>query len=317
MKCFVTGAAGYIGNALVHRLINEGHEVIGLVHHHQPPHPAKSATIVSGDITQKDTYAAYLSDTDVVFHCAAYVKDYGPTHLFKQINVQGTQTIATLSHQQSISRFIYLGHIQYETSQHGLYNKTKQRAEQYLYDLHQKEGFPVVIIRPGNVYGPGPATWVLRPIQAILKNRIALIDNGNGIFHHIYIDNLLDGLLLSMNTKGIEGKQIDITDGDTQIRWKHYFNDLATIIGKPPITRTLSKNQALLISKLMMLRYVLLRQEPWITTTAINIFTNTTPISIKPAQQLLGYTPKIDYTTALKNIKEWLTNTHYLNKKIN
>ena len=317
MKCFVTGAAGYIGNALVNRLINEGHEVIGLIHHHQPSPHVKSATYISGDITQKNTYDTYLPGTDIIFHSAAYVKDYGPPHLFKKINVQGTQTLATLSQQQGISRFIYLGHIQYETPQHSSYSETKQLAEQYLYDIYQQEGFPVVVIRPGNVFGPGPATWVLRPIQAIQKNRIALINDGNGIFHHTYIDNLIDGLLLSMNTEGIEGKQIDITDGDTQIRWKHYFNDLATIMGKPPITKKLSKNQALLVSKLMMLRYFLFHQEPWITTFAINIFTNTTPISIKPAQQLLGYTPKIDYTTALKNIKEWISNTPYQNKKLN
>ena len=241
MKCFVTGAAGYIGNALVHRLITDGHEVTGLLHHQQPIHTAKTVTYVTGDLLQKDTYSKYLKHIDIIFHCAAYVKDYGPKHRFHQINVTGTKQLAQAAQKTGITRFIYLGHKPYENVTDSPYTQSKQQSDQYLHDLYQKEEFPVVSIQPGNVFGPGPTTWVIRPLHAIQQNRIALIDNGNGIFHHTYIDNLLDALTQAMNTNGIEGHHIAITDGDTQISWKHYFNDLAEMIHRPPITKNITK----------------------------------------------------------------------------
>ncbi|MFH0767283.1 MAG: NAD-dependent epimerase/dehydratase family protein, partial [Bacillota bacterium] len=74
MKCFVTGAAGYIGNALVERLISEGHSVIGLIHHSYPKKPVDNVTYIYGDITNKESFSTYITDVDIVFHCAAYVK---------------------------------------------------------------------------------------------------------------------------------------------------------------------------------------------------------------------------------------------------
>jgi nucleoside-diphosphate-sugar epimerase len=306
MKCFVTGAAGYIGSSLVHRLINEGHEVTGLLHHKTPIFAEKKAHYVTGDITIENTYIAALKDIEVIFHCAAYVKDYGSYTYFKKINFEGTQKIASLSLKLNISRFINLGHIQHETNQYDFYNETKKQAEYFLQDLYKKEGFPFIGIRPGNVYGPGPTTWVIRPLKAIQKNRIALIDHGAGIFHHTYIDNLLDALILAMRTSGIEGKCIDVTDGDSTINWRRYFNDLAEIIGKAPISKNITKNQALFISKFMYLNYLLLRREPWITTPAVYIFSNQKEISIDAAHNLLNYHPNINYQTAINNIKKWI-----------
>ena len=94
MKCFVTGAAGYIGNALTHRLISEGHEVIGLIHRRHPVKPNPDATYITADIIQPDSYYAFLKDIDVVFHCSAVVQDYGASKLFTTVNVEGTKYLA-------------------------------------------------------------------------------------------------------------------------------------------------------------------------------------------------------------------------------
>ena len=141
MKCFVTGSAGYIGCALVHRLIKEGHDVIGLIHNRSPKVAEKTAQYILGDITDENSYRSSLKDADVVFHCAAYVKDYGSYSDFKRINFEGTKKIASLSSKLNISRFINLGHIQYEANQYGCYNETKKQAEQFLQDLYKNEKF--------------------------------------------------------------------------------------------------------------------------------------------------------------------------------
>jgi nucleoside-diphosphate-sugar epimerase len=185
-------------------------------------------------------------------------------------------------------------------------------AEQYLLDKYKNDNFPVVIIRPGNVYGPCATTWVLRPLKAIQKNRISLINKGKGIFLHTYIDNLIDALLVTMRESKAVGESINITDGDYSVTWKRYLNDLSHMVGKRPIQRNMSKNSALFFSKIMMLFYKIFGIEPWVTSTAINIFTNDKKISIEKARKILGYTPKINYDVGMEKIRKWLQNEHII-----
>ena len=171
---------------------------------------------------------------------------------------------------------------------------------------YKENGFPATILRPGNVYGPGATTWVLRPLESIMNDRIALIDHGSGIFLHTYIDNLLDALIASSTNNDINGKCIDITDGDYSITWGRYLNDLANMVQKGPIERNLSKRTALLVGKLMIVLHRIFRITPWVTPQAVLTFTNSKTVSIKDAERLLDYNPKVDYEQGIKNVKIWV-----------
>jgi nucleoside-diphosphate-sugar epimerase len=307
MKCLVTGAGGYIGNSLVRRLVNDGHEVSGLINKSKPKISENKATYIQGDITKIDAIKNKIKDVEIIFHCASIVKDYGSKKNFYKVNFEGTKNLVELSESIDIKRFIFIGHIGYEPEGYkSNYAKTKDIAEKYLLKKYETENFPIVVIRPGNVFGPGAETWVLRPFNAILKNRISLIDNGTGIFHHTYIDNLLDCLIAAISNPKVIGKVIDVTDGDDTVTWKKYFNDLAKIAGKQQIKKNMSKNMATNIAKIMLFLNLIFRIKPWITPTAVGILTNKKSIYIKKAQKLLDYEPKIDYETAMKKIKKWL-----------
>lgn len=312
MNCLVTGAGGFIGHALMLRLANEGYHVRAMFHSHQPLSLPSAITPVIADITNPVSLSSGVHDIDVVFHCAAFVNDFGSKKQMMKVNVEGTTNLIHAC-EGHISRFIYLGHLPYESIQNsGYYTLSKARAEHNLLEYFHHHKFPVVIIRPGNVLGLGPASWVVRPLQAIQRHHIALIDHGQGIFLHTYIDNLVDALVAAMSAPDIQGEIIDVTDGDNSTTWGEYLNALASIAGKEPIRKNLSKNTALFISHLMMLRYALFRLEPWITPTAVNIFTNTTSISVEKAEHLLGYKPKIDYSEGIKRIHHWLKAEQYV-----
>lgn len=313
MRCLVTGAAGFIGSALIKRLVTEGHAVRGLYHKIQSQTTGKKIDYVLGDITDRESLQPVVEDIDVVFHCAALVKDFGPKDNFYKINVEGAKNIVETCKACNIKRFIFLSHIGYESKKGvGYYSKTKALAEDYLLERYKEDKFPVVIIRPGNLYGPNATIWVLRPIKAIQRNRIALINNGNGIFLHTYIDNLLDALISAMESPKAVGEIIDVTDGDNNTTWGEYLDTLAEIAGKEPIKKNMSKNSAMALSKIMMLLYNIFRIEPLVTPTAVNIFTNTQSISIEKAQKLLGYKPKIDYKEGMKRVKKWLLEENYI-----
>ncbi len=313
MKCLVTGAAGFIGSSLVRRLVSEGHDVRSIIHHTQPTYFDKRVEYISGDITNTAFLQPVMDQVDVVFHCAAVVKDYGPKDVFNRINVEGTKNLIAASEASSVKKFIFLSHIRYETGKNtGYYHKTKAIAEQNLMEKYTHDHFPVVIIRPGNVYGPGATTWVLRPLQAIQKNRISLIDKGTGIFLHTYIENLLDALVVALQEPRAVGEIIDITDGDNTTTWGDYLNALAKMTGKPPVKKNMSKRTALVVSKLMMVGYTLFKIEPWVTPVAVEIFTNQNKVSIEKAKTFLRYEPLVDFTNGLEHVERWLKAKGYI-----
>jgi nucleoside-diphosphate-sugar epimerase len=240
------------------------------------------------------------------------VKDYGPKDLFYKINYEGTKNIVETSKNYDIKLFVYLSHIQYESKNDlSLYTKTKLLSEKYLLNKYKTNNFPVTIIRPGNVYGPGATTWVERPLESIRKNKIALIEEGKGIFLHTYIDNLIDALTSVINNN-IVGEIINITDGSNTDTWGDYLNRLSKMCGKGEIKRNFSKRQALMIAKTMMLLYKIFRIKPLITPMAVNVFTNTKKVDITKAKELLDYTPKISYEKAISNIEQWLKKENYI-----
>ena len=314
MKCLVTGAAGFIGSALTQRLSKDGHDVTALLHTTSSQLSFhKSVNILYADITNPEILDCLDPSYDVVFHCAAYVKDYGSKKKFTTVNVKGTQNI--INHCDTVKRFIYLSHIRYENPhKFSYYMQSKYQAEQYLLQKHQMEKFPVVIIRPGNVYGPGATTWVCRPLEAIQHNKIALINHGTGIFHHTYIDNLIDALILTMNKPNVIGKAYNITDNDDSITWKQYFNDLAAIANKPSITQNISKPTAVFLSYLMIGCYKITGRKPLLTPSALQILTNTSTISIEPAKNDLEYTSTVSYLEGMKQVKQWLETNHLIEK---
>jgi nucleoside-diphosphate-sugar epimerase len=312
MHCLVTGASGFIGSALVTRLIRNGHRVRAVLHTTSPPHREHQVEYIIADLTNPASLPPVISDIDVVFHCAALVQDYGSKKEIMNVNLKGTQHLVEVC-KNRIHQFVFLSHLHSMSSTYiGAYSSSKGLAEQYLLQQHRDNQFPVVIIRPGSVFGPGATTWCLRPLQAIQQNRIALIDHGRGIFLHTYIENLLDGLLSVLKASPLAGEIIEITDGDNTTTWKTYLNDLAALAGKPPITRNLSKTTASLLSHLMMIRYHLLHQSPLFTPTAVHLFTSHRTVSLEKAHRLLGYSPMVDYATAIKQIAHWLKTEKYI-----
>ncbi len=312
MNCVVTGASGFIGSALVRRLAQNGHRVRAILHTTSPQNREQKVEYVIADLTDPASLNRLIQDMDIVFHCAALVKDFGSKKEIMNVNINGTKHLAQACGDK-LHRFIFLSHLHsISPKKIGTYSTSKGLAEQYLLKQHHDNQFPVVIIRPGSVYGPGATTWCLRPLQAIQQDRIALIDHGNGLFLHTYLDNLLDGLLLSLTAKNIEGEIIEITDGDNTTTWKTYLNDLAALAGKPPITRNITKTTASLISRSLMLRYYLFHTTPLLTPTAVHLFTSQRTVSIEKAHQILGYSPSVDYTEGMKHTAQWLCEEHYI-----
>jgi len=165
------------------------------------------------------------------------------------------------------------------------YCQTKIESEAAVLPFHEKGKFEVIIIRPGDVYGPGSVPWVTRPLQMMKSRQFILVDGGKGVINHVYVDNLLDGIFLALE-KDVTATPINLTDGQAT-SWGEYFTRLAKVAGlKPPpsVPGFIVRPAAWLAERLFKLAG---RQSP-ISSQAIGFITRPHPYSIDRAKKLLG-----------------------------
>src|SRR5262249_23243225 len=78
-----------------------------------------------------------------------------------------------------------------------IYQLTKAEAETLALAFQRKTGLPVVVVRPGAIYGPGE-TRLLKLFRAIARGRYAVVGSGRSFYHPVFIDDLVAGFLLAL-----------------------------------------------------------------------------------------------------------------------
>jgi dihydroflavonol-4-reductase len=182
MEYFVTGATGFVGSHVVEKLVEQKDEVIALTRDRSnASHLPDEATIIEGDITEKESIRDGMTGVDGVFHIAGWYRiGPGPRRAghAERINVDGTRTVLELVDELDIPKAVYTSTIainsdtdgevvdesyRYDGNHISVYDRTKWQAHYEVAKPMADEGVPVVIIQPGIVYGPGD-TSDLRPM---------------------------------------------------------------------------------------------------------------------------------------------------------
>ncbi|MCW5555635.1 MAG: NAD-dependent epimerase/dehydratase family protein [Verrucomicrobiae bacterium] len=177
MKCFVTGAAGFIGANLVHELVARGHQVKALLRPDSDLRGLAGAKFesVTGNLAERDKLKAALNGCDWCFHVAAsyhlWLRDYAPMYA---ANVEGTRNVLQAASHAGCSRIVYTSTVgciglpqeingavaptdettavvEAQMSNH--YKRSKWQAEQVALQF-ARNGTPVVIVNPSAPIGP-------------------------------------------------------------------------------------------------------------------------------------------------------------------
>jgi len=327
LTALVTGASGFIGGRLVERLAaEEGVRVRAMIRNMKRAERLKklSVEIVKADLLDLASLRKAISGCDLVFHCAALVRETGDRNEFYQINVKGTENILKVSADTGIKRFIHFSSVAVygtdppdrtdETTPYqpcgNLYCDTKIAAEKAVWAAHQEEGLPVLVIRPTIVYGPYSKSWTVRPIKLINSRQMMLINGGTGLCNYVYIDNLLDATLSATKRDQSVGQVYLITDG-TALTWKEFFSYYAQMAGKPNL-RSVPIWLAKAIGFGTEITSKLTGRPPKITREAVRYLTRQARFSIEKARQELGYQPRVSLEEGMKLTEQWLREAGYL-----
>lgn len=321
----VTGATGLVGGALVERLAAEGWRVRALVR----PHTNATALEVfgveaaRGDITQPASLRPACAGADVVFHAAARVGDWAPARSFRAANVEGARAVAEAAATAHVPRFVHVS----TTNVYGFpdrndvdedaplrprgwgYLDSKIEGERAVRAVAESTRMPLVIVRPGAVFGPGARDTVSRLADRMRAGRLRLIDHGRHLAGFVYAPNLARGLILAATHPRAAGRVYNLHDA-TQATWEEYADLLAAAVGAPKPDGSISRRRAAALASIGEALGKVLRRPPAVTRQAVAVAGTDQEFRTDRAREELGYLPEVPFAEAVRRSADW-----YLDRK--
>jgi len=321
----VTGVGGFIGLRMSERALARGMRVRGI---DLSAEAVARAARAGAEATRADTCdeaaaRALCKGADVVFHTAAIVRESGSWAELRRVNVEGTRTVAIAARDAGVRRFVHLSsvmvygfHYPDGVTEDGPlrgdgnpYCQTKIESERAVFALHDPGHFEVIVIRPGDVYGPGSIPWVVRPVQLISKGIAILPDGGRGAKNHVYVDNLLDAVFLALE-RDRTGEAFNVTDG-VSTSFGAFFEHFVRMLGRGR-ARTAPAPVLRVLFHVVAAAARAVGREPPATAEAIRFLTRHGTYSIAKARRELGYEPRVSLEEGMRRVEAWLRAEGYL-----
>lgn len=318
----VTGAGGFIGLRLVECARARGHRVRGLELSAAAAERARAAgaEVIVGDVSDPDAVRALCEGAGAVVHTAAVVEEGGDWALFRRVNVEGSRLVARVARDSGARRLVHLSSMMvygfsytpWVTEAGPLagdgnpYNQTKIEAEAAIAPLQDRGRFEVVVLRPGDVYGPGSVPWVIRPLDLWRRHLFALPAGGRGILNHLYVDNLVDAIFLALEQDAAEGPY-NVTDGRATT-FREFYRRLGPLVGlrgSPPTVPAVALRG---LGRALAAAGKLTGHPALFAPDAVSFLMRPHPISSVRIARELGFTPRVGLDTGLGWTAQWYRN---------
>jgi nucleoside-diphosphate-sugar epimerase len=245
MRVFITGASGFIGRALYERYQSAGHDVRGCDLAADP-----LRDIVVGDVAQPGPWQEHAGGCDVLIHTAAAVSfRLERREDVWRANVLGTRNALEAAERAQVARFVHFSSVTVfgfdfpdgvdegypVRNTYVPYPDSKIASEQVVLQAQLEGRVRATIVRPGDVYGPRSRVWAMIPAELIRTRRFSLPGGGRGIHSPVYIDNLVDGVVLAVRCAEAEGQVFTLSDG-VGVPCREFFAPYAELVGRKLIT---------------------------------------------------------------------------------
>ena len=230
MRVLVTGGTGFTGKALVKRLLSDGHAVIAL----DTKEGLKTdelrqwgAEVVIGSVTDTEVVDRVTRGVDMVHHLAAAFRELDvPNSYYDEVNVGGTRNMLDAAARHGVGKLVYCstcgvhGNVEYPPGDENApinaadyYQQTKYNAEPLVREYFER-GLETTILRPAAIYGPGDPERFFMIFRRVARGRFPMFGDGGTLYHPLYIDSLVDALILAQDRGKGAGEAYLIADAE-------------------------------------------------------------------------------------------------------
>ena len=324
MKVLVTGGGGFLGSAIVRRLVHQNNNVRTLSRRFYTRLDVLGVDQIQGDIGDAQIVDKASKDRDIVFHTAAKPPPWGKYQDYYKTNVTGTQNVINGCLHHNVSRLVYTStpsvifdgtdmegvdeSIPYPVKYNAYYPKTKAMAEKLIVST-AGEHLRTVVLRPHQIWGPGDPHFAPRLIARAKK--LKQIGNGKNLVDTTYIGNAVDAHILAADkleeNSALSGNIYFISQGTPIPAWE-MINAILKAAGLGPIKGKIHYKTAWLIGGALEFIYKTfhLPGEPQMTRFIADAVANAHWFNISAAKKDLGYVPRISIEEGLLSLKKWL-----------
>ncbi len=328
MKTLITGATGFIGSAVLRKLVSAGHEVRALVRPQSDRRNLQGlpVEVVHGDLRDCSSLEKAVKGCSVLFHVAADYRFWvpHPDELY-EVNVTGSRNIVLAAADAGVERIVYTSSVAVLGSNKdespadeetpvtladmiGHYKRSKFLAEAETRELVKSRGLPVVIVNPSTVVGPRdikPTPSGRMIIDAASGRMPAYVDTG---LNFVHVEDVAEGHLLALE-RGRVGERYIL--GGANLTLKEALSEIAEIAGRKPPRIRLPHNLVLAVAAIAEAWSRVSGKEPWVNLTSVRLARKKMYFSTEKAQLELGYRPR-PIREAFRDAIDWYRQHGYI-----
>ena len=337
MKVLVTGAAGFLGNHLVEMLVERGDDVRAFVRPDENTDRLRilsGVEVVYGDLTDAPSIKRAVQGVQRIYHVAAKTGPWGPERAYQAINVQGLADLIYAGMEAGVRRIVHTSSITvYGHHLRGIvtedypyyaennpYSRTKIAGEKLIFRLVKKHNAPVVIVRPGWIYGPRDRASFARFVNLVASGKGRMLGDGNNIVPVVYVRDVAQGLIKAGDASDeAVGRAYNIAD-DRRVTQAEYLNTIADALHVPHVSRKLPFSAAYLAGWCAETLWRVVdrhrQTQPPLMTYGVTLLGGDQRFSIDRARHELGYVPEFDIKRGVAEGVQWyLSQLSHLEEK--
>ncbi len=313
MKVLVTGATGFLGRSIVRRLLDDGFAVRALV---RPGRNADLAGVecVEGDICDDDSVRRAVSGVEGVVHAAARVDTKGRWEEFAEANIRGTRRVIRAAHDVGAKSVVHISSLsvyavpvdgvtiteespyESESDSRGHYSRSKLAADRIAL-AEAGRGAPVVVLRPGLLYGPGKRPPLARQSFDVAGRKLILATR-NYTLPMTYADNVADAVALALRNRDALG--LPFTLVDENVRQSQYVDLFRAASGETWRSLFLPVDMVATAALVMEKVLRLARRRSPVTYHQIRRATRAAWYDCSRAERVLGWHPNVTVAEGLQ-----------------
>jgi len=323
VRCFVTGGTGFVGSHIIRQLTERNHEISILVRDSSNFDLIQGLEFkkVIGDVTNIESLKQGITDdTEWLFHNAAIMAEWGSKKHFFSVNVEGTRNILEVVRQKDIPSLIYTS----STAVYGFpnqseplneddpwnplnnYQKSKAESEKLVRQYITDYGIKATMIRAPTVVGKGDLYTGPQIIEFLQKGSMVTFGGGDNPQSYCHGEDFARCIVLSAeNIDKASGNAYNVASFNCT--FKELLDALADELGVEKKYRNIPYSISLALGSLMGRLYKAFNRKnaPLLTAFRVKLFGSVYLIDISKAERDIGFTPKWDLQSTVKDVVEW------------